>query len=134
MATKKSDTKKLMRSLEASGFYSDSEKEGCLYAALVRSPAPAGKIKNITAPDLPEGYFLYTSRELPGIKTITANKSVIKIFGYGNVSYTGEPLGILFGPDEEQVHKYLNIINITFDVENLESAFHNVINQQENAN
>ncbi len=130
MAGKKTNLKNNLRSLEASGFYSDFEKEGCLYAALVRSPAPAGKIKSISAPDLPEGYFLYTSHDIPGSKTITANKTVTKIFGFGNVSYRGEPVAIIFGPDEETVYKLLDKVNITFDVENLESALHNVINNQ----
>ncbi len=133
MATKKTESKKLLRSLEASGFYSDAVKDGCLYAALVRSPAPAGKIKSITASDLPEGYTLYTSKDLPGVKSITANKNLIKIFSYGNVSYSGEPVGIIFGPDEETVYKLLDTVNITFDVENLESALNNVINNQEEA-
>ena len=62
MAVKKTSSKNSLRSLEASGFYSDFEKDGCLYAALIRSPAPAGKIKNVTVPDLPEGYFAYTVR------------------------------------------------------------------------
>jgi len=130
MAVKKSSSKNNLRSLEATGFYSDFQKEGCLYAALVRSPAPAGKIKSISAPELPENYFLYTSRDIPGSKTITANKTTTKSFGYGNVSYRGEPLGIIFGPDEETVYKLLDTVNINFDVENLESALHNVINNQ----
>lgn len=130
MAVKKNESKKNLRSLEAAGFYSDFEKEGCLYAALVRSPAPSGRIKAITAPDLPEGYVLYTSRDIPGSKTITANKNVTKTFAYGNVSYSGEPVGIIFGPDEEKVYSLLDEVNITFDVENLESALHNVIKKQ----
>ena len=131
MAAKKNSSKANFRSLEASGFYSDAEKDGCLYAALIRSPAPSGKVKSVTIPDLPEGYFMLSSKELPGVKSISANKTVTKIFGYGNVSYSGEPLGILFGPDETQVYKLLDTANITFDVENLESALNNVINQQE---
>ena len=95
MAAKKNDAKKNLRSLEASGFYSDFEKEGILYAALIRSPGPSGNVKSITIPDLPEGYFMLSSKDLPGAKTITANKTVTKIFGYGNVSYRGQPLGIL---------------------------------------
>lgn len=130
MASKKNDSKKLIRSLETSGFYSDFEKEGCLFAALIRSPSPTGKIKSITVPELPEGYFLITSKDLPGTKTIQANKSVTKIFGYGAVSYQGEPLGILFGPDEGIVNQLRDTANITFDVENLESALNNVINKQ----
>ena len=130
MATRKTDSKKLMRSLETSGYYSDFEKEGCLYAALVRSPAPSGKIKSINVPELPEGYFLVTSKDLPGAKTIQANKTVTKIFGYGPVSYKGEPLAILFGPDEAVVSKLLDTVNIAFDVENLESALNNVMSNQ----
>ena len=131
MAVKKNDSKKNLRSLEAAGFYSDYEKEGILYAALIRSPAPTGKIKSVSIPDLPENYYMFTSKDLPGVKEISANKSSTKIFGYGNVSYSGEPLGIVFGPDEEKVYKLLDTANTTFDVENLESALHNVINQQE---
>ncbi len=130
MAAKKSNSKTNIRSLEASGFYSDAEKENCLYAALVRSPAQSGKIKTVTIADLPEGYYLYTSRNIPGTKALTANKSITKIFGYGNVSYKGEPVGIIFGPDEEKVYKLLDEVNITFDVENLESALHNVISNK----
>ncbi len=131
MSVKKNDAKKDLRSLEATGFYSDFQKEGILYAALIRSPSPSGKVKNITVPDLPENYFIFTSKDLPGAKSISVNKTVTKIFGYGNVAYSGEPLGIILGPDEEKVYKLLNEVNITFDVENLESALHNVINQQE---
>lgn len=126
----KNDSKKLMRSLDASGFYSDFEKEGLLYAALIRSPASSGKIKSISAPDLPEGYYIVTSKDLPGEKTIITNKVTTKIFGYGPISYKGEPVGILFGPDEEKVCSLLDSVNITFDVENLESALNNVINKK----
>lgn len=133
MAARKNEIKKNLRSLEASGFYSDFEKEGILYAALIRSPSPSGKVKSVTISELPENYFMFNSKDLPGAKSFSVNKTVTKIFGYGNVSYTGEPLGILFGPDEAQVHKFLNTVNITFDVENLESALNNVINQQEEA-
>ncbi len=131
MAVKKNNSKTNLRSLEATGFYSDFEKAGCLYAALVRSPASAGKIKSVTIPELPEGYYLYTNNDLPGTKSISANKNTLKVFGYGNVSYTGEPVGIILGPDEEKVYKLLDTVNITFDVENLESALHNVINNQQ---
>ena len=126
----KKDSKKNMRTLDTNGFYSDFEKAGCLYAALIRSPASAGKIKSITAPDLPEDYYIVTSKDLPGDKYLQANKTVTKIFGYGPVAYKGEPIGILFGPDEEKVYELLDTVNITFDVENLESALNNVINNQ----
>jgi len=130
MATKKSKSKTLIRSLQTTGFYSDFEKEGILYAALIRSPSPSGKIKSVSIPELPEGYYLISSRDLPGQKTIQSNKTLTKVFGYGAVSYEGEPLGLLFGPDENEVARLLDTAIITFDVENLESALNNVIKNQ----
>ena len=127
MPAKKSE-KKLIRSLEANGFYSDCEKSGYLHAALIRSPAKTGKVKNVTIEDLPEGYFFFTAENIPGEKNITYNNTSSKIFGYDNISYEGEPLGILVGPDEQTVYSLLDSVNISFDVESLESALHNVMN------
>lgn len=121
--------KKLIRSLEATDFYSDFEKAGCLYAALIRSPIQDGRLKSITIPELPQGYFYYTAKDIPGEKDMKFNKSVTKIFGYDNIAYEGEPLGILFGPDEQTVFSLLDEVNINFDVENLESALSNVMKE-----
>jgi len=119
--------KKLIRSLEATGFYSDFEKAGCLYAALIRSPTQNGRLKSISIPDLPDGYFYYTAKDIPGEKNMKFNKSVTKIFGYDNIVYEGEPLGIIFGPDEQTVFSLLDEVVVNFDVENLESALSNVM-------
>lgn len=127
----KKNEKQLIRSLEASGFYSDFTKENCLYAVLVRSPVQNGKIKSITIENLPEGYYFYTAKDIPGSKLMSFNKTSTKIFGYDNIVYEGEPLGILFGPDEQTVYSLLESVNITSDVENLESALKNVINNQD---
>ena len=119
--------KNLIRSLETVGFYSDFDKPGTLFAALVRSPSPVGKIKSITISDLPEGYYFFTEKDIPGAKSIKINKTVIKVFENKNISYTGEPLGIIAGPDETTVLSLLDNISVNLDVENLESALKNVI-------
>lgn len=119
--------KKLIRSLDTVGFYSDFDKPGTIFAALVRSPSPVGKIKSITISDLPEGYYFFTEKDIPGAKSIKINKTVIKVFENKNISYTGEPLGIIAGPDETTVLSLLDTISVNLDVENLESALKNVI-------
>jgi CO/xanthine dehydrogenase Mo-binding subunit len=58
------------------------------------------------------------------------NGTSIKIFGYGNVSYTGEPLGILIGPDENVVQELKKNVVVNFNIESLESALNNVIKGQ----
>lgn len=126
MASKRKE-KKLIRSLDTVGFYSDFDKPGTLFAALVRSPSPVGKIKSITISDLPEGYYFFTEKDIPGAKSIKINKTVIKVFENKNISYTGEPLGIIAGPDETTVLSLLDNISVNLDVENLESALKNVI-------
>lgn len=122
MAKLKSAKKDNIRSLEASGFYSDYEKAGILYAKLIRSPAATGKVKSVTIPDLPEGYFIYTADNIPGEKTIELNKTENRIFGYDNVSYNGEPLAIILGPDEKTLEELSDKVSVAFDIESLESA------------
>lgn len=125
--TSKRKEKKLIRSLDTVGFYSDFDKPGTLFAVLVRSPLPVGKIKSITISDLPEGYYFFTEKDIPGAKSIKINKTVIKVFENKNISYTGEPLGIIAGPDETTVLSLLEHISVNLDVDNLESALKNVI-------
>lgn len=128
--TKKNDDSKLKISLEAKGFYSDFEKPKIFYAALVRSPTASGKIKNITLNNLPENYYFYTAEDIPQKKTMELNKTKTKIFGYGSIGYSGEPLGIIAGPDEQTVKDLVEQVSVNLDVESLESALKNVINNQ----
>lgn len=133
MAKRKTSEKKLIRSLDTTGFYTDCDRPGALYAALVRSPASAGKIQSITISDLPEGYFLYTAKDIPGDKKFRFNSFTTKIFGFSDIEYTGEPLGIIIGPDENVLEELLKNVSINLDVNNLESALNNVIKKQSKA-
>lgn len=130
--SKKTNFDKNLRSLQTDGFYSDFQTEGILHSVLIRSPAPIGKIKSITISDLPKDYFLYTSQDIPGSRQIKINDCDIKIFGYDNVSYTGEPLAILVGPDKKELYKLVENVSIDFQVQSLESALENVIKKEEN--
>lgn len=124
------DSKSQIRNLEAKGFYSDLKMEGTLYGVLVRCPTSTGKVKNVSIKDLPENYYLFTANDIPGDKYLEINNTKIKIFGFDNISYNGEPLGILVGPDERVVKDLLDNVVIDFDVSSLESALNNVINNK----
>ena len=127
MKKQKQAPKIVTRSLEVKGFYSDFSKEGTLYAALIRSPATTGIVKDIKIPDLMEGYYLFSAKDIPGKKTMTFNDTVTNIFGFGNVNYTGEPLGIVVGPDERKIKELTDKASIYFDIQNLESALSKVM-------
>ena len=83
-------------------FYSDLVMDDMLYAAIVRSPIKNGIIKSISHNDLPDDYFLYTARDVPGSNLVETNFGKIPVFSEGNVSYKGEPLGILVGPEDRK--------------------------------
>ena len=122
MPKKEQTVKQRKRSMEATGFYSDASREGTLFAVLVRSPAATGKIKGVTIPELPEGYYLFTAQDIPGNKKVTVNNQEWKILGYDDVAYSGEPVGILCGPDENKVLELLENVSVNFDIDSLESA------------
>lgn len=118
------------RNLEAKDFYSDFSKNDMLYAVLVRSPAATGKVVSVNIPDLPENYYLFTAQDIPGSKKVDINKSSVRIFGYDNILYNGEPLGILCGPNEEKLQELLETVSVNFDVKSLESALNKAIKRQ----
>ena len=88
MAKTKKAPKIVKRSLEAKGFYSDFSKEGTLYASLIRSPATTGIVNDIKIPDLPEDYFLFSAKDIPGKKTLNFNDTVTKIIARNTNRFT----------------------------------------------
>lgn len=127
MALKKNLKNNSKCSLQVDGFYSLKQKNNTMYAAIIRSPASTGKITGITIPDIPDNYFFYTAKDLPGKKYIKENNSVLNIFTEKDVSYKGEPLGIIIGPDSRVVSELKDQVNISFDISSLESALNKVI-------
>lgn len=101
-------------------FFSDLTMDGMLYALTVRSPTKEGIIKSISHPDLPEGYTLVTARDIPGSNLIDTPRGKIPIFCEGNISYEGEPLALLVGPDESKLQVLLDEIEITVDTNTIE--------------
>ena len=111
-----------MRSLDATGFYSDCQKKDMYYAALIRCHADAVKITGITIEDMPEDCFLFTADDIPGKKNIELNNVITKVFGFDNVSYDGEPVGIVVAPNEVIARQLAEKATIVTEIGNLESA------------
>lgn len=118
----------ILRNLDSNGFYSDFQKEDMNYAVLIRSPYGTGKLKKITCNELPENYYLYTADDFPSSKTMEINNKKIKVLGYSSISYLGEPIAILVGPDEYVLNELVHKIDVSFNIEDLETAFNNAIN------
>lgn len=98
----------------ASSFFSDLRLDNMVYGVLIRSPLSRGKIRSITHPQLPEDYFLYTAKDIPGSKTVSILGTDIPLLAQEEVSYQGEPLAILVGPDKLRVQQYKKEVSIHF--------------------
>lgn len=103
-------------------YFIDCSKEDMLYAALVRSPLPSGKITNINFSDLPEGYYFFSARDIPGENEIVTMDTTTRVFCNERVHFIGQPVGIICGPDLETARRLTKEIQITFDITTIESA------------
>lgn len=115
----------------ASSFFSDLKPEGLVYAVLIRSPLSMGRIRSITHPHLPEGYFLYTAKDIPGSKTISILGTTIPLLADEVVSYQGEPLGILVGPDKIYLQQLVKEVVIRFHKVEERSLSTDVLEEQD---
>ena len=83
-----------------------------LYARMVRSTVARGKIKNIHLPELPEGYWFISAKDIPpeGRNELWMIAKDYRCYAEDYVLFVGETIGLLVGPDrtiladlEEQV-------------------------------
>lgn len=129
--TKRNTKKKSSRrSYLLKDFLVDCHVDGMLYAALVRSPEAGGKITNINFSDLPEGYFFFSARDIPGRNYISTMGIDTRVFCNEKVHYKGQPVGIVAGPDLDEVRRIRNEIQITFDITTVDSSELKVAAQQ----
>lgn len=123
---KKAKTDDNLFSLEAKDFYSDFSSQGMLYASLIRSPASTGTVSKVIIPNLPEDYYFFTANDIPGNNKIDINGTSVQVFTKGAVSFPGEVLGIVCGPDKKKVAELAQDAEISFDINSLESAFQSI--------
>lgn len=90
-----------------------------LYAYMVRSTCPRGKILKIDVPNLPKGYKFITADDIPqkGNNELWMISKDWRAFAKDYVLYVGETIGLLVGPDRT-VLKYLrDNIHIEYEPE-----------------
>ena len=79
-----------------------------LYAYMVRSSVPRGRILDIHVPQLPDGYYFISAKDIPenGRNELWMIQKDWRCFADGDVRYVGETIGLLVGPDRN-ILKYL---------------------------
>ncbi|MDR3283550.1 MAG: xanthine dehydrogenase family protein molybdopterin-binding subunit [Treponema sp.] len=94
-------------------FYTDLAMPDMLYARIIRARDAPGELEVVAAPELPEGYTIYTADDIPGKNSVTLGDIQTGIFASSRISYAGEPVGILVGPDLSEIDRLLEGIEVS---------------------
>ncbi len=98
-------------------YVSDLFFAGQLYAYSIRSTIAKGIIKAKKVPMLPEGYQIVDYRDVPGNNYVKMIFDDQVVFPETNVTYIGEPIMLLIGPDKEEILALVKQIEIVYEAE-----------------
>jgi CO/xanthine dehydrogenase Mo-binding subunit len=90
--------------MEAPCFVTDIYLPQMLYALTVRSPVAKGRLKSIECPKLPSNYTLIRAQDIPGKNSL--ENSLMPVLAADELSYIGEPVALLLGPDKNTLENY----------------------------
>ena len=82
-------------------FTDDISFPDMLFAVTLRSSCSRGKIKSIKLPELPEGYYFFSAKDIPGENVVNIIFSDWPVFADGRVNFIGESIGIFVGNNKE---------------------------------
>lgn len=87
------------------------------YAYMVRSTIARGRIKAIHVPELPEGYYFISAKDIPaqGKNELWMIAKDWRCFAEGYVLYVGETIGLVVGPDRSVLKRLKAQIKIDYE-------------------
>ncbi len=95
----------------------DFKAEGMLCVATVRSPAARGVVRSIRFPALPAGYRSILPADIPGRNCVISFGAEVPILAHERVSYLGEPLALIAGPDPVLLEELVAATKVICDEE-----------------
>ena len=98
-------------------YVDDHVMNGMLYGRLLHSTKAKARIKGISLPELPDGYFVVDKNDVTGVNRVQIVQDDTPVFAQDTVEYVGEPILMVVGPDIKEVKKILNEIIITYEEE-----------------
>jgi CO/xanthine dehydrogenase Mo-binding subunit len=96
-------------------FVEDIYPRHTLYALTIRSPVARGRLRTIECPKLPNIYTLITAADIPGKNRL--EDSELPILAGDALSYIGEPVALLLGPDRTMLESYAEQCKVIAEAE-----------------
>ncbi|MDR2518748.1 MAG: xanthine dehydrogenase family protein molybdopterin-binding subunit [Spirochaetaceae bacterium] len=85
-------------------FIDDITVQGSYFAVTIRSPVAGGRLIDINPPSMPSSYTLIRAETIPGDKQLP--DFPVPVLASQNLSYIGEPVAVLVGPQEGRLRDY----------------------------
>ena len=98
-------------------YVSDMTLPDMQYAYMVRSTIPRGKILSIHVPELPEGYWFISAKDIPpqGKNELWMIMKDWRCFAEDYVLYVGETIGVMVGPDRGVLKELRDQIRVDYE-------------------
>ncbi|MDR1956764.1 MAG: molybdopterin-dependent oxidoreductase [Treponema sp.] len=77
---------------------------GSFFALTIRSPIAKGRLIALECPHLPPEYTLIQGKDIPGMNQV--DEFPVRILAVEALSYIGEPVALLVGPDRGKLQEY----------------------------
>jgi len=74
-----------------------------------------GRLVGVEPPELPDGYFLVTAAQIPGENALA--QAAVPVLARERVSYIGEPVALLLGPDESRLEELAGLCEVRVEDE-----------------
>ncbi len=87
-----------------------------LHGIIIRSSIDSGSILGVTPPKADKRFFLLGPKDIPGTNSVAVYDDDIPLFASTDISYRGQPIIALFGPDTETVEVKAREVEIDFQL------------------
>ncbi len=101
----------------SAAYIADVKKDGLLQGKMLRSTKAKAVIKNIIIPVIPEGYYVVDYKDVPGLNRVAIIVNDQPIFAEDKVTYIGEAILMVVGPELKEINKILKEIQVIYQDE-----------------
>ncbi|GAB1457400.1 hypothetical protein MASR2M48_27080 [Spirochaetota bacterium] len=102
---------------------SDFPRTDTVYVGTVRSPVSSGTVVSINMPHLPRDYRSITADDIPGYRFVDVLGARVPVLASGRVSYRGEPVALIVGPDRRKVAEAIALTKVRVNEEKADFSF-----------
>jgi len=96
-------------------YVADFPTEGMLFGKLLHSKKPHARIIDVKIPPLPDGYLIVDKNDVPGVNRVHIVEDDTPVFAEETVEYIGDPILMAVGPDEKEVLRIINAIDVVYE-------------------